>query len=56
LEAIEKVKKRECCGYRIIFMDCMMPGMDGFDATKYIKQIYSQYNEAPKIIGLSALS
>ncbi|MGF1909875.1 ATP-binding protein [Vibrio kasasachensis] len=35
VEAIEAVKSSE---YDLIFMDCRMPEMDGFEATKYLRQ------------------
>ena len=37
--------------FDLIFMDIMMPNLDGFDATKYIKQV----NKKSMIIALSAL-
>jgi len=42
-DAIQLVKKRkeegECClEYKLIFMDCYMPGMSGFDAAKEIRK------------------
>ncbi|OFX69101.1 MAG: hypothetical protein A2X12_05100 [Bacteroidetes bacterium GWE2_29_8] len=46
--ALKKVSKNV---YDLIFMDIMMPIMDGITATKRIKELYKN---APPIIGLSA--
>jgi len=37
LEAIEKIRNK--CDYDIIFMDHMMPGMDGIETTKMIRDL-----------------
>jgi CheY-like chemotaxis protein len=55
-KAIETIKK--CSNdnfYKAIFMDCNMPVMDGFQATKEVKEMMRK-GEIPhtKIIGLSA--
>ena len=49
LEAINKVYHSKG-GYDIIFMDCQMPVMDGYQASKKIKA----YSKAPIIIALTA--
>jgi two-component system, chemotaxis family, chemotaxis protein CheY len=41
LEAVEKAKKNE---YKLIFMDIMMPRMDGLQAIKEIKAVNSEQN------------
>ncbi|WP_298775052.1 ATP-binding protein [uncultured Shewanella sp.] len=46
LEALEKVKQG--LPFNLILMDCMMPEMDGFTATKEIRQ-YEQENHIPPI-------
>ncbi len=49
LEAIEKTKNKK---YDIVFMDHMMPEMDGIEATRFIRQNYSMDNLV--IIALTA--
>ncbi|OJJ17136.1 hypothetical protein BKI52_30975 [marine bacterium AO1-C] len=49
LEAVEKVKQKQ---YDIILMDLLMPKMDGFEATRNIRQM-DAYQSTP-IIALSA--
>jgi len=39
----------------MIFMDCMMPIMDGFDATREIRLTLPEY-QSTYIIGLTALA
>tara|TARA_R110002095_G_scaffold164622_1_gene142544 strand:- start:355 stop:1500 length:1146 start_codon:yes stop_codon:yes gene_type:complete len=48
-EAVEQFKKND---YDLIFMDCQMPEMDGFDATKCIRKILSK-QQCP-IVALTA--
>lgn len=50
LEAIEMIKQEK---YDIIFMDHMMPGMDGVEATHVIRALGSAYSRLP-IIALTA--
>jgi PAS domain S-box-containing protein len=50
LEAVEKVKERE---YDIIFMDCQMPGMDGFQATRAIRAMEGVGRRVP-ILAMTA--
>jgi signal transduction histidine kinase/CheY-like chemotaxis protein len=49
-EAIEKVTE---CDYDLVFMDHMMPGMDGVEATEKIRAMGGRFAELP-IIALTA--
>jgi signal transduction histidine kinase len=52
LDAVEAHRQRN---YPIIFMDCQMPQMDGYEATKKIRQMESEQNLAPvRIIAMTA--
>ncbi|WP_155488127.1 response regulator, partial [Vibrio harveyi] len=46
LEAVEMFKKNQ---YSLILMDCMMPVMDGFEATQKIRQLEHEQNRSGKI-------
>ncbi|MGN0324921.1 MAG: histidine kinase N-terminal 7TM domain-containing protein [Lachnospiraceae bacterium] len=50
-EAIERVKAKK---YDIIFMDHMMPGMDGIEAVKIIREECGENGTSPVIIALTA--
>jgi len=50
-EAIEKAQKKQ---YDIIFMDHMMPGMDGMEATAAIRALEGEYFRKVPIIALTA--
>jgi CheY-like chemotaxis protein len=57
-EAIAALKQH---GYTVIFMDCQMPEMDGFAATRQIRKIESNPGECPwknrvHIIALTAIA
>eukprot|EP00347_Sterkiella_histriomuscorum_P022915 403336673 len=67
LEGLEKIQERiqqeslqPClCGknnknYKIVFMDCNMPIMDGFEATEAIRKLQNIEQEGLKIIALTA--
>ncbi len=51
IEAVEKVKKNK---YDLVFMDHMMPEMDGIDATAAIRQLEGEYYSSLPIIALTA--
>jgi CheY-like chemotaxis protein len=52
LDAVEAHRQRN---YSIIFMDCQMPEMDGYEATKKIRQMESEQNLKPiRIIAMTA--
>jgi signal transduction histidine kinase/YesN/AraC family two-component response regulator len=50
VEAIEMVKAKR---YDLVFMDHMMPGMDGLEATRMIRALGGSYRDMP-IVALSA--
>ena len=50
LDALDCIKKKP---YDIIFMDCHMPEMDGFEATRNIRKLYPDHPNL-KIIALTA--
>ena len=49
--AIEMIQSKQ---YDLIFMDHMMPGMDGVDATRIIRELEDEYYHKVPIIALSA--
>lgn len=49
-QALEMIKQKK---YDLIFMDHMMPEMDGVDVTRIIRKDYPEYNNVP-IIALTA--
>jgi signal transduction histidine kinase/CheY-like chemotaxis protein/HPt (histidine-containing phosphotransfer) domain-containing protein len=51
LEAIEAVKEKQ---YDLVFMDHMMPGMDGIEVTKCIRGLDSQIYRSLPIVALTA--
>ncbi len=53
-EALEKIKTTQ---YDLIFMDCQMPVMDGFEATTAIRQLEEELElKRTPVIALTALS
>jgi CheY-like chemotaxis protein len=51
LEAIEKYSLND---YDLVFMDHMMPGMDGVEAMKRIREVATQQERTVKLIALTA--
>ena len=52
LEAVEIVENNKACPYNLIFMDIMMPEMDGITATKKIFEILGE--DSPIVIAMTA--
>lgn len=50
-EALEKCREKE---YDIVFMDHMMPGMDGVEAMKLIKKAAKEKGESILVVALTA--
>jgi signal transduction histidine kinase/CheY-like chemotaxis protein len=53
-EAVERIKSGEP-EYNFIFMDLMMPEMDGIEATRLIRALGTEYADKIPIIALSAI-
>ena len=52
-DAVERIKTGEP-RYNVIFMDHMMPGMDGIEAARAIREIGTEYAKSIPIIALTA--
>ncbi|MCL2109211.1 MAG: response regulator [Oscillospiraceae bacterium] len=52
-EAVERISRGEPA-YSAVFMDHMMPGMDGMEATRRIRELGSEYARTIPIIALTA--
>jgi len=52
-DAIDRIRRSEPV-YNAIFMDHMMPGMDGIEATKWIRSIETEYAKTVPVIALTA--
>ncbi|MDX1949696.1 MAG: ATP-binding protein [Rickettsiales bacterium] len=51
MQAIEKVNENE---YFIVFMDCQMPNLDGYQSTKLIREMEKSKNSHLNIIAMTA--
>ena len=55
LDGVQAVESFDASRHDIVFMDCQMPGMDGFEATRKIREAQRGRGEAPvPIIALTA--
>jgi len=54
MEAVERIRSGEP-KYDIIFMDLMMPEMDGMEATRMIRALGTEYADKIPVIALSAI-
>ncbi len=52
VDCVEMIKRQK--DYELIFMDHMMPGMDGIEATKEIRAMNEEYTDKLPIVALSA--
>ena len=51
---VEQIHKGENCSYELIFMDCNMPIMDGYQASKQIREyLYEKGVNQPLIIAVT---
>ena len=54
---VEDINKGENCSYELIFMDCNMPIMDGYQASEKIREyLYEKGLEQPLIIAVTGHS
>lgn len=52
-EAVDKIQQQ---AYHLVLMDLQMPGMDGYDATRLIREMSGAYFQEVPILALTALA
>lgn len=50
----EAVKEMERSSYDVVFMDCHMPGMDGYEATKAIRRLEAGGSRRTPVVAMTA--
>jgi PAS domain S-box-containing protein len=51
LQALEKINQNK---YNLVFMDCQMPNLDGYQTTQLVREIEKNKNEHLRIIAMTA--
>jgi len=50
----EAVKEMERSGFDVVFMDCHMPGMDGYETTKAIRRLEAGVGKRTPVVAMTA--